>query len=112
MGSKFGTIISLIFVMMFIILGSDIMSIQFIYSDLDAKAVNISYLISKNGVSNSMISSIEQHYQVSFLCLSNCNSEVGDVVEFQISKQYKPIVLSNEPLTLYVNRQAIIGYYG
>ena len=48
MSSKLGTILSSIFIVIAFLLGCDLMSIQFIYSDLDSKSINISYLISKN----------------------------------------------------------------
>ena len=112
MGSKIATIISLLFVVIFIILGADIMSIQYIYSDLDSKSVNISYIISKNGMNDNVISYIEDKYEITFTCLSNCQAEVGDIIDFKISKEYDPIILSSDNLTIFVKRQAVIGYYG
>ena len=112
MGSKLGTIISLLFVAMFTLLGADTMSIQYIYSNLDSKATNVAYYIAKNGVTNATVNFIENEYNVTFTCLKNCGAAVGSSVDFKISTKYKPIILSKDELTLSVTRQAIIGYYG
>lgn len=114
MSSKIGLILSLIFVAFFTLLACDMMSIQYIYGDLDAKSTSIAYLISKNKlVDDSLIETIEERYSVMFTCTSNCNNiQSGDVVTFQISKTYKPIIISKQTLTICVNREAIISYYG
>ena len=60
MSSKIGLILSMIFVAMFFVFGIDLICIQFIYSDLDAKSITISYLISQNGgLSSDLINEIE-----------------------------------------------------
>lgn len=112
MGSKLGVIISLLFVAMFTLLGADTMSIQYIYSNLDAKATNVAYVIAKTGVTKATIEYIEREYDVTFTCLKNCAGIVGAPVDFKISVKYKPIIISNEELTLSITRQAIVGYYG
>ncbi len=113
MSSKIGTILSLIFVVFFMLLGADMMSIQYIYADLDAKGTTISYLISKHGtVDDSIVETIQTTYNVVFECLSYCDSAVGDTVTFQISTTFNPIIMSKSDMTITVQRQAVIGYYG
>ena len=112
MSSKIGTILSFVFIALFIVLGVDMMSIQYVYSDLDSKSTSIAYLIAQNGtVNDSLITTIENRYNVEFTCLDNCNSVVGDIVPFEISTTYKPIIISKEVMTIKVKREAIIGYY-
>ncbi len=115
MSSKIGTILSLIFVVFFMLLGADMMSIQYIYADLDAKGTTISYLISQHGTVDFLIvDTIESQYNVEFSCLSSScdNVAVGDVVTFQISTTYNPIIMSKSDITIAVQREAVIGYYG
>ena len=50
MSYKIGLILSMVFVAMFFLFGADLISIQSVYSSLDSKANNISYLISRSGV--------------------------------------------------------------
>lgn len=113
MSSKIGLILSMIFVAMFFLLGVDLICIQYTYSELDAKSITISYLISHNGGLNSdFISALEATYNIDFQCLENCTPSFGDVVKFSISTEYSPFILSPEPMTLKVSRTTTIGFYG
>lgn len=113
MSSKLGTLLSLIFIAFFVMLSADLISIQYLYSDLDAKSTSIAYLISKNGgVNKSLARTIENNYNVQFTCLTYCNGVPGDIVDFVISKEYQPIFVSKNKININVKRQAIISYYG
>ena len=58
----------MIFVALFFMFAGDMICLQFIYSDLDAKSVTISYLISENGViDNAFIERIESKYEIYFV---------------------------------------------
>lgn len=113
MSSKFGTLLSLLFVAFFVALGADLLTIQYLYSDLDAKSTSISYVISRYGrVTNRLVATIEDRYQVTFTCLTYCNSVPGDIVDYVISTTYQPVFISKQEITIAVKRQAVIGYYG
>ena len=113
MSSKLGAILSLIFIAFFVALSADIITIQYLYSDLDAKSTSIAYIISKYGkVTDALETTIEDRYSVDFTCLSYCNSVPGDVVDFVLSTNYQPIFISKTPITISIKRQTIIGYYG
>ena len=113
MSSKIGTILSLIFVSIFFLFGVDLMCLQFTLSNLDAKSVNISYAISQKGtIDETLITQIEEKYDVEFECLSNCNPIYGDIVDYKINSEYKPIVISKDVMKVSVKRYAVIGYYG
>ena len=113
MSSKIGTILSLLFVALYVVLSADLITIQHIFSDLDAKSTSVAYLISKHGtVDDELINAVEDRYNVEFRCLSYCNSSPGDVVDFVISREYQPLFISREEITISVKRQAIISYYG
>ena len=112
MSSKVGLILSFIFVSLFFSLGIDMMSLQIIYSDLDSKGIAISYRISNHGtLDDPFIQSIESQFKVKFTCLSNCSPMFGDVVTYAISKEYKPIIIKKETMTVSIERNAVIGYY-
>ena len=112
MSSKVGLILSMIFVAMFFAFGLDIISIQFIFNDLDAKSTAISYRISEYGtVDNTLKQSIESSFNVTFQCTENCNPIFGDVVTYTISKTYKPIIMDSGTMTISIQRYANIGYY-
>ena len=112
MSSKIGLILSMIFVTMFFAMGLDLISVQIIYNDLDSKCIAISYQISKYGTVDEQIkSSIESTYKVRFTCIDNCSPKFGDVVTYQISKDYRPIIINSETMTISVERNAVIGFY-
>ena len=113
MSSKLGLILSMLFVAMFFLFGVDLICIQFVFSDLDAKSISISYLISQHGgLDTEFIEEIETTYKVDFKCLNNCNPSFGDIVDYQISKDYSPLIISNEAMHITVYRSAAIGFYG
>lgn len=111
MSSKMGLILSMIFVVIFFAMGIDLISIQFIYNDLDAKSVAISYRISEHGtIDNSLKANIETTFSVNFVCKSYCAPIFGDVVTYVISKEYTPLIIDKNTMTISVERNAVIGY--
>ena len=111
MSSKLGLVLSMIFVAMFFAFGLDLINIQFIYNDLDAKSVAISYRISEHGtVDDSLKQNIESTFKVTFQCKSNCSPLFGDVVTYVISKEYKPMIINQDTMTISIERNAVIGY--
>lgn len=111
MSSKLGLILSMIFVTIFFAFGLDLIALQFIYSDLDAKSSAISYKISTYGTINeSLKNKIESDYNVKFKCTNNCSPLFGDVVTYIISKNYRPIIIKSEAITISIKREAVIGY--
>lgn len=112
MSSKLGLILSMIFVTLFFAMGLDMICVQIIYNDLDSKCIAISYQISQYGtIDNQLKSSIESTYKVNFTCINNCSPKFGDVVTYQISKDYRPIIIKQETMTISVERSAVIGFY-
>lgn len=112
MSSKIGYLLSMIYVVMFIALGVDLITIQYAYSALDSKSVSISYLISEHGtLDDSLIETIEKRYNVDFTCTGNCAPLFGDEVQYKISTEIKPIIVSKETITITINRSTVIGFY-
>ena len=65
MSSKIGTILSMLFVVMFFLFGTDLLCLQYCYSSLDSKGITISYYISKNGrIDNDFISYLSNKYGI------------------------------------------------
>ena len=101
----------MIFVTMFFAFGLDLICIQFIYNDLDAKSVAISYKISQYGTINmTFIHDIEDTFDCTFDVKSSWTPMFGDTVTYVISKQYKPMMISKDIMTISVERNAVIGY--
>ena len=113
MSFKVGLILSMVFVALFFLFGADLITLESVYSTLDAKANNISYLISRNGVvDNDFINYIEATFSVDFECPKNTSPTFGEKVIYTISTTYCPLVISKTEMTVAIQRMTIIGFYG
>lgn len=112
MSYKVSFILSMIFVVMYFMFAGDMISLQFIYSDLDAKSVTISYLISENGtIDDNFINYVEEKYEIDFISVDNDSPLFGDEVTYVIAKNYKPLMMSKDIMTVSIKRTTVIGYY-
>ena len=112
MSYKISLILSMIFVAMFFLFAGDMVSLQYIYSDLDAKATTISYLISKHGtLDDDFLNYVESKYRVDFVTADNYSPLFGDEVTYVIATEYKPLVMSKNIMTISIQRTTVIGYY-
>ena len=112
MSYKISFILSMVFVTMFFLFAGDMISLQFLYSDLDAKSVTISYLISQHGkLDNEFIENIENKYGLDFVTADNYSPLFGDEVTYVIAKQYKPLIMSKDKMTIFIKRTTVIGYF-
>ena len=113
MSYKIGLILSMVFVVMFLLLGGDMMCLSAAYSYLDSNSISIGYLIAKSGrVDNEYLSNLEEIYKVHFQSISPQNPVSGDVVEFTIYRMYDPLIMSSGEIKLTASRTTVIGYYG
>lgn len=112
MSSKLGLILSMFFIALFFAFSVDLTSVQYFYSSLENKAITISYKISRHGaLDKNFIQDIQNEYHVLFTCLSNCNPQYGDVVNYKISTAFKPLIISAHEMELSLQRSAVVGIY-
>ena len=112
MSSKIGLILSTLFFALFFFLSVDVLSIQYFYSDLDAKSISIGYEISKRmEIDRDFIVSLEEKYHITISDISPEEPEFGDMVTYTLSRTYQPIVVSREAMEIKVKRSIVIGYY-
>lgn len=113
MSYKIGLILSMVFVALFFLFGADLISLQSAFSMLDAKANNISYIISRSGeIDEEFISYIENTFNVNFECEINHAPAFGEKIVYQISTSYSPLVISQEEMIIAIKRMTIVGFYG
>ena len=113
MSYKLGLILSMVFVVLFLLLGGDMMCLSAAYSYLDSNSISIGYLIAKTGrVDNEYLSYLEQLYHLHFETIFPSSPSVGDVVEFTVYRMYDPLIISNSDIKLTASRTTVIGYYG
>lgn len=113
MSYKIGLILSMVFVAMFFLFGADLISIQSVYSSLDSKANNISYLISRSGViDEEFINYVESSYYVDFDCPINLTPTFGEEITYSISTKYRPMIIDKQEMTIVISRMTVVGFYG
>ena len=112
MSSKLGLILSMLFVTMFFAFAGDMVSLQFAYTNLDSISVTIGQLISEEKTINqTFINNVEEEFNVDFILLNEEEPLFGDVVNYIIKSEFRPMVISKDSITLSIQRSSIIGYY-
>ena len=113
MSYKLGLILSMVFVVLFLLLGGDLMCLSAAYSYLDSNSISIGYLIAKSGrVDSEYLTYLEESYKVYFESISPTEPVIGDVVEYTIYRYYHPLIMANHDVKLTASRTTVIGYYG
>ena len=113
MSYKIGLILSMIFVALFFVFGADLIVLQSVYSGLDSKACNISYIISRRGVvDDDLRNYVQSTFHITFICEDYLSPTFGEQIIFQVSTTYRPMVLSKEEMTIIIERMTIVGFYG
>lgn len=113
MSYKIGLLLSMVFVVMFLLLGGDMFCLSAAYSTLDSYSISIGYLIAKSGrVDSEYLSYLEGSFNVYFLKVAPEEASQGDVVKFTIYRYYDPLIISTSAIRLTASRTTVIGYYG
>ena len=113
MSYKLGLVLSMVFVVLFLLLGGDMMCLSAAYSYLDSNSISIGYLIAKNSrVDEEYLSYLEDVYKVTFEAVSPSNPSIGDVVQYTIYRLYHPLIMASHDIKLTASRTTVIGYYG
>ena len=113
MSYNLGMIISMIFVVAFVLLGGDMYCLSSAYSALDNVSISVGYLISRSGrVDDEYISYLEDKYKITFEDINPKSPTPGEIVDFTIYRMYSPLVISTNEIKVVAKRNTIIGYYG
>lgn len=112
MSYKMGFILSLIFVFQIFLLGSDILCIQVLFSQLDSAALSAGYMIANDaGITQTTIDFIAETTGGTISCTKNCSPRFGDTLVFEVVVQYDPLIMQSSPMNIVVTRSTVIGYY-
>ena len=113
MSSKIGTILSMLFVALFFVFAMDMISLQYLYTELDAKGVSVAYYIAKTSRTDEEFADyLSRKYSVIVTIPQNQSHDYGDIVDFYIQSEFSPLVISNDSMSVSLKRSAVIGYYG
>ena len=112
MGSKLGTILSLIFAVFVFIFAADLISLQANYTQMESIANTIGLMLAeKGGAWASEVRLYMMRYPEVTLTYDSPIFKVGEFKEFIVTKTHEGIILFNEPHTISVKRTALIGQF-
>ena len=111
MGSKLGFLLSLFFAIQVICLTSDLSSIQIIHSTLDTCSVTVAKKISiSGGVTSEIRHFVKTNCGGTIVATGRGPYQVGDILTFQISKSFTPLIMSQKAMKITVTRSTVLGY--
>lgn len=112
MSYKIGLILSFTFIIQIILLVGDLISIQMVYTNLDAVSVSAGYLISsKGGITQEIVDLVKQESNADIYPIDNSVALYGQPYKFQISSQYNPFIMGKENIEITITRSVVIGYF-
>ena len=112
MGYKVGFLLSLVFIIEIFIMTSDLMSIQFIYTNLDAVSVTAGHYISqRGGITEEVVRLVENQAGANIEPVGDVTPMFGSLFEYRIYKSYKPHFIKEDVMEIAVYRSVVIGYY-
>ncbi len=111
MAYKWSMLLTIVFVFQLLLMSGDITATQVIHGHLQALATHVGHHISQQGqLSPELIQWVESKTE-GIRCDSGCAPQFGDTLTFTIYQTFRPMILSNEPITISVTRYAVIGLY-
>lgn len=112
MGYKLGLIISMLFLAELFVFAGDLISIQVIYTNMDAVSVVAGNLISsRGGLDDEIINLVYEQSGGHIEAIGDETPMFGSVYVYKISREYSPWVMSNKPMEIAIRRSVVIGYY-
>ncbi len=111
MGSKLAFLLSLFFIVGLMGMAGDLASIQAIQTSLDAASITAAKAISlRGGIDQELIATVKEECGAKIYPLDEQVSQVGDIYRFRLTKEYRPFVISTQPVIVQIERSTIIGY--
>ena len=115
MGSKLATIIGMFFFFMAVLFSTDLIMLNVTYSSLNSAASNCSIIFSNKGGINAK-TEVEDYLKTLFakevkLTFLSDSSARDTTFIFNLSTEYQPIFIRQEPINVSVTRSTYIGNY-
>jgi hypothetical protein len=111
MAYKLSFLLSLFFVAQIMCYAGDLTAIQSIESLLDACALTVSEQIAIKGSITAEISLfVKEDAKAGIVQITPGKPAVGQVLEFELRRDYVPLIIRDSTMTVSVRRSAVIGY--
>lgn len=114
MGKKIIMMLSFLMTGVAMLLSSDIVSSQIIYSELDNTALTVGYYISKSGtITDSIKQYVKKETGAKIYCgMEECKSvKKGETYIYILEKEYIPVVLQSDIRSIKIKRSVVVGLY-
>lgn len=111
MSNLFSLVLGAIIFFPSMLFGFDLFLIQSVSAGLETYASALTIRTSNQGIKDShVLEAQEDGYRL--ICINGCqNVQLGQTQTFVIEKDYSPIFISSEIITLTAKRSYLIGYY-
>ncbi len=110
MGSSLGFLLSLFFCVQIVAYVGDIASLQFIYSSMESVATTIGHMIAIDGGITARAEEYAKDKIYAFIQPLTKVSQIGEIYEFVLYKEYTPIIISSSNMKLHIERSVMLGY--
>ncbi len=111
MGNLTGLLFSILIITPMLLLGVDLYGVSSLKTYLETRATTLSYQISKEGGVRSTLVAMLEEENITIDCFGTCELvSSGQIIKYEISTFYTPLVLSEEQLTISVVRTVMVGY--
>jgi hypothetical protein len=111
MAYKLGFLLSLFFLVEMMAFAGDLCSLQVLHSLLDACAITAGKKIAIEGsITPEIVIFVESEAKATILQVTKGNPQIGEILEFELSRSYDPLILQGSEMTIKVVRSTVIGY--
>jgi len=112
MSYKVGLLLSMIFLVSIFVFAGELISVQIIYTNIDAVSVTAGSIIARNGeITQDVVDLVSDEASARIYSVNDAPPMFGEVFEYCIVREYDSKFLSREPLEISIVRSVIIGYF-
>lgn len=110
MAYKFSMLLSLVFLIFAFMLAGDITIVSSIRSELDNLALTVSYRLARDGYLSTEALNLIGDFGAELIEIDDEQPAFGQTVRFILGKEYDPLLISKETMTITVKGAAVVGY--
>lgn len=112
MGSKLGTMLSLIFSIFVFVFAVDLIALQSNYTNLESIASSVSTIVSTKGsVCRTYVDEYLEKFNGVKIVFNDSTFEIGEFTDFSVVKSFSSMIIFKEAVELKVFRTVLIGQY-
>ena len=111
MSYKLGLILSFPFLILVILFLGDLGMIGVVRQELDALGTTVSYRIAMEGRISDGTRALAEQCSARIVLESTETPRIGDTVVYTLERDYQPMILRSDAMTIRSTRSCVVGYY-